>query len=246
MSSEKKRLDVLLVERGLAPSRDAAQRIILAGLARVNDQPANKAGQRHAADARIEVVGALEPFVGRGGVKLQKALEHFHIDPSGAVALDIGASTGGFTDCLLQGGAAKVYAVDAGRNQLSWKLRSDSRVIVLEKVNARYLTEAQVPELADIVTVDVSFISVAKILDPVLARMKSGARIIVLAKPQFEAGPDQVGKGGIVRDEAVRMRVVDELCRAMTERGLRVIGWTESPITGADGNREYLIAAEKG
>jgi len=243
--TEKKRLDVWLVERGLAGSREAARRLVMAGQVRVNDQPAVKPGASIPADARIETLGTAEPYVSRGGRKLRAALDHFQIDPTGAVALDIGASTGGFTDCLLQAGAARVYAIDVGHNQLHWKIRSDPRVIVREKVNARALDESQAPELVDGVVIDVSFISVAKILDPVVARMKPGAWLIVLAKPQFEVGPSEVGKGGIVRDPELHRRVVDDVSRALAERGLAVRGIIQSPILGADGNKEFLIAATR-
>lgn len=239
----KRRLDEWLVERGLTATTDAAQRLILAGKVRVNDQPADKAGERFPASARIETLDPSGPYVGRGGRKLRKALDEYAIDPTGMVGLDIGASTGGFTDCLLQGGAARVYAVDAGRNQLAWKLRSDSRVVTLEKVNARYLTDEHVPEPVDIVVIDVSFISATKVFAPAVARLKAGGRLIVLAKPQFEVAPGEVGEGGIVRDHSLYPRVIEELSQALGDLGLTVDGVIESPIRGADGNIEFLLVA---
>ena len=244
-SLRKERLDVWLVEKGLVPSRDAARRLVLAGKARVNDQPATKPGQRYPEGAKFAVIDPPEPYVGRGGRKLRKALDHFGIAVTGAVALDVGASTGGFTDCLLQAGAARVYAIDVGHNQLDWRLRSDPRVICHEKVNARYLTEEHVPEMVDIVVMDVSFISASKVLPAALARLKTGGRAVVLVKPQFEVGAGEVGKGGIVRDKGLHERVVAEVSLAAEEMGLRVDGVTDSPVLGADGNREFLLAATK-
>ncbi len=244
-SERKERLDVWLVERGLAPSRDAARRLILAGKARVDDAPASKPGHRFPESARIETLEVSEPFVGRGGRKLQKALEAFDINPTGWTALDIGASTGGFTDCLLQGGAAKVYAVDVGHNQLRWELRNDPRVVCLEKTNARYLDASHVPEAVDLVVMDVSFISVSKLIEPVTARLKPGGRIVLLAKPQFEVGPDEVGKGGVVKDPVLHQRVVDDMKAMLEGLHFEVLGAIDSPITGADGNREFLVAGRK-
>ena len=238
----KERLDVWLVERGLATSRDAARRIILAGKVRVNDQPASKPGKVFDETVRIQSLEAAEPYVGRGGRKLEAALSIFAINPAGKVALDVGASTGGFTDCLLQKGAERVYAVDVGRNQLHWKLRQDRRVVVLERVNARYLDASVVPEPVDLVVMDVSFISATKLIRPAAGRLRSGGEMVILVKPQFEVGPGEVGKGGIVRDPALHDQAIALVARAMEGAGTRVLGVIASPIEGADGNREFLMA----
>jgi 23S rRNA (cytidine1920-2'-O)/16S rRNA (cytidine1409-2'-O)-methyltransferase len=238
------RLDALLVERGLAASRERARALILAGSVRVNGQPAAKAGTGVARDADVSVVAADHPYVGRGGLKLAHALDVFGIGVEGCLALDIGASTGGFTDVLLQRGAARVVALDVGHGQLDWKLRRDPRVVVLERVNARALTPADLPEDArrfDIVTIDVSFISLRHILPVLPPLMREGAEVVALVKPQFEAGRAEVGKGGIVRDENVQMRVVDEVTAAADALGLKRLGMTESPIAGMEGNREFLL-----
>ncbi len=238
------RLDTLLVERGLAASRERARALVLAGSVRVNGQPAPKAGTRVARDCAITVASPDHPYVGRGGLKLAHALDTFNIPVAGAIALDIGASTGGFTDVLLQRGAARVVALDVGHGQLDWKLRTDPRVTVMEHVNARYLAADQLPESArafDIVTIDVSFISLAHILPVVPPLVRPGGRVIALVKPQFEAGREEVGKGGIVRDEQVRARVVDDVVAAADQLGLRRAGLTESPIEGMEGNREFLL-----
>ncbi len=238
------RLDALLVERGLAGSRERARALILAGQVRVNDTVVSKAGTPVAADARIELVVPDHPYVGRGGLKLAHALDVFGIDPAGMTALDIGASTGGFTDVLLQRGAARVVALDVGHGQLDWKLRSDPRVVVLERVNARALTPDQLPAEArrfPLVTIDVSFISLRHILPVLPPLLLPGAAVIALVKPQFEAGRAEVGKGGIVRDPAVHARVVDEVAAAADALGLRRAGLAESPIAGMEGNREFLL-----
>ncbi len=238
------RLDALLVERGLAASRERARALIIAGSVRVNGQPASKAGTSVARDADVTVATPDHPYVGRGGLKLAHALDVFGVAVDGRVALDIGASTGGFTDVLLQRGAPRVVALDVGHGQLDWKLRNDPRVIVLERVNARSLTPVDLPESArefDIITIDVSFISLRHILPAVPPLMREGADVIALVKPQFEAGRAEVGKGGIVRDEAVQLRVVEEVTAAANALGLTRAGMTESPIAGMEGNREFLV-----
>jgi len=238
------RLDTLLVERGLTPSRERARALILAGSVRVNGAPAAKAGTSVPHDAEVTVAVPDHPYVGRGGLKLAHALDTFGIATAGRGALDIGASTGGFTDVLLQRGATRVVALDVGHGQLDWKLRSDARVVVLERINARSLTPANLPGDArqfDIITVDVSFISLRHILPVLPPLLRDGADVIVLVKPQFEAGRSEVGKGGIVRDDAVRQRVVDEITAAAEGLGLTRAGLTESPIAGMEGNREFLI-----
>ena len=238
------RLDTLLVERGLAASRERARALILAGNVRVDGQPASKAGTPVAADADVTVAVPDHPYVGRGGIKLAHALEVFGIAVEGRFALDIGASTGGFTDVLLQGGARGVVALDVGHGQLDWKLRTDPRVVVRERVNARTLTPADLPADArsfDIITIDVSFISLRHILPVLPPLMRPGADVIALVKPQFEAGRAEVGKGGIVRDSAVQQRVVEEISGVADALGLKRAGTTESPIAGMEGNREFLI-----
>lgn len=238
------RLDTVLVERGLAASRERARALILAGQVRVNGQTVAKAGAPVAAGSEVTVRTPDHPYVGRGGLKLAHALDVFGIAVEGRTALDIGASTGGFTDVLLQRGAARVVALDVGHGQLDWKIRSDPRVLVLERVNARTLTPAQLPPEArrfDIVTVDVSFISLRQVLPPIPPLLAEHADIVVLVKPQFEAGRDDVGKGGIVRDPAVQERAVDEVTAAADQLGLARVGIVESPITGMEGNREFLM-----
>jgi len=238
------RLDTLLVERGLAASRERARALILAGSVRVDGQPAAKAGTPVAADAEVVVAAPDHPYVGRGGLKLAHALDEFGIDVGGRLALDIGASTGGFTDVLLQRGARRVVALDVGHGQLDWKLRNDPRVVVRERLNARTLTAADLPEDAqsfDVITIDVSFISLRHILPVLPPLMRPGADVIALVKPQFEAGRAEVGKGGIVRDASVQQRVVEEISAAADALGLKRSGMTESPIAGMEGNREFLI-----
>ena len=244
--SARRRLDELLVERGLAESRTKAQALILAGLVFDRDgRRLDKAGKALADDAEIEVRGKDHPWVSRGGVKLAHGLDRFAIDPKGLVALDVGASTGGFTDVLLARGSAKVYAVDVGHGQLAWKIREDPRVVVLERVNARHLTSAEVPEPVDLVVCDASFIPLHLVLAAALDLARPGARLVALIKPQFEVGKDRVGKGGIVRDPVLHQDVCDAVRAWLVERGWNVIGLDASPITGADGNREFLIAAGK-
>ena len=241
----KVRADQLLVARGLAESRTRAQALIMAGAVFSGQRKLAKAGEMLAEDAAVEVRGKDHPWVSRGGIKLDHGLAHFGFDVAGAVALDVGSSTGGFTDVLLSRGAAKVYAVDVGTNQLAWKLRQDPRVVVLEQTNARYLTAEQVPEPVDIVVCDASFISLAKVLEAPLRLAKRGATLVALIKPQFEAGRDEVGKGGVVRDPAVHERVCGEVQAWVESQGWHALGVTESPITGPEGNVEFLIGAQK-
>jgi 23S rRNA (cytidine1920-2'-O)/16S rRNA (cytidine1409-2'-O)-methyltransferase len=243
----KSRLDVALVERGLADSRAKAQALILAGVVYSGERRLDKPGLAIAGDLPLELRGQENPWVSRGGLKLAHALDHFAIDPAGGTWLDIGASTGGFTDVLLARGAAKVYAVDVGHGQLAWKLRQDPRVVVLERTNARRLARADIPDAPDGIVCDASFIGLEVILPAPLALTAPAARLVALIKPQFEVGPAQVGKGGIVRDpdlhREVCARIADWLGR---QPGWTVLGITASPITGADGNREFLIAAQRG
>ena len=245
MRLAKVRADQLLVARGLAESRTRAQALILAGSVFSGDRRVAKAGDLLAEDAPLEVKGRDHPWVSRGGIKLDHGLTHFGFDVAGAVALDIGSSTGGFTDVLLSRGAAKVYAIDVGTNQLAWKLRQDPRVIVHEQTNARYLTDATVPEPVDIVVCDASFIGLAKVLGPALGLANPGAKLVALIKPQFEAGRDEVGKGGVVRDTAVHQRVCDAAAEWVASQGWRVLAVTQSPITGPEGNVEFLLGAVK-
>lgn len=239
----KLRADQLLVERGLVESRTRAQALILAGLVFSGDRRVDKAGQPLAADAPLELKGRDHPWVSRGGVKLAHALAHFGWDVTGAVAIDVGSSTGGFTDVLLTNGAARVYAVDSGTNQLAWKLRQDPRVIVHEQTSARILTADHIPEPVDLIVCDASFIGLAKVLERPLTFAKPDARLIALIKPQFEAGAGEVGKGGVVRDPAVHARVCAEVeAWLAAQPGWRVVGIVQSPITGPEGNIEFLIA----
>ncbi|MBB3910498.1 TlyA family RNA methyltransferase [Sphingomonas desiccabilis] len=237
------RADQLLVDRGLAESRTRAQALVMAGLVFVGDRKIDKPGQQLADDAVLDVRGRDHPWVSRGGVKLAHGLDHFGWAVDGAVAIDVGSSTGGFTDVLLTRGAARVYAVDSGTNQLAWKLRQDPRVIVHEQTSARLLTDAHVPEPVDLIVCDASFIALAKVLDVPMGFARPGARLLALIKPQFEAGRSEVGKGGVVRDPSVHARVCDEVAGWLTGRGWRVEGVTRSPITGPEGNIEFLIAA---
>ncbi len=243
--NEKKRLDVLLVERELVPSRTYARAVIMSGVVYVDDQKVDKAGTLVDPGSHIVVRQARRKFVSRGGFKLESAIEHFNVNVSGAVAMDVGASTGGFTDCLLQRGASRVYALDVGYGQLDWGLRNDKRVIVKERVNCRYLEPELIGESVDIVVMDVSFISLTKILEPVLRLLKSNGAIIALIKPQFEVGKEEVGKGGIVKDETKHQKVIKKIRKKLEDLNCRVIGIIPSPITGADGNREFLIYSIK-
>ena len=241
----KARADQMLVDRGLAESRARAQALILAGVVFSGERKIEKAGQALPEDAALEVRGRDHPWVSRGGIKLAHGLEHFGWDVSGAIGLDVGSSTGGFTDVLLSKGAARVYAVDVGTNQLAWKLRQDPRVIVHEQTNARYLTGEQVPEPIDIIVCDASFIALAKVLDKAVDFARPGGRLLALVKPQFEAEREEVGKGGVVRDSAVHERVVAGFCGWIEGRGWRVEGTARSPITGPEGNVEFLVAARR-
>jgi len=241
----KQRADQMLVDRGLAESRTRAQALIMAGLAFAGERKIDKPGQMLAEEVVIEVRGRDHPWVSRGGIKLAHALDQFGWDVSGAVAIDVGSSTGGFTDVLLSRGAARVYAVDSGTNQLAWKLRQDPRVIVHEQTSARILTAAHIPESVDLIVCDASFIGLAKVLDVPLGFAKPGARLIALIKPQFEAGRDEVGKGGVVRDPEVHDRVCREVAEWLISKDWEVVGTTRSPITGPEGNVEFLIAAQR-
>lgn len=243
------RLDVLLVERGLAASRERARALILAGQVRVNGAIESKAGHAVAADADIALVEPDHPYVGRGGVKLAHALDAFGIDPAGRAALDVGASTGGFTDVLLRRGAVHVVALDVGHGQLDWTIRNDPRVTVIERVNARTLTADRLPDAwraFGIITMDLSFISIRQVLPAIAPLLASAGDLVALVKPQFEAGREEVGKGGLVRDAAVHARVLDEATRAADALGLTRIALTESPITGAEGNREFFLHLRHG
>lgn len=250
----KQRLDQLLVDRGLFSSRTQAQAAIMAGLVFINGQKSDKSGKSFPDDVEIEVKGQEHPYVGRGGMKLEQALKEFKIDVKGKTAIDVGASTGGFTDCLLQHGAARVYAIDVGYGQLAWKLRQDPRVVILERTNVRHLTLNEFKnkvsnfgfQISDLAVIDVSFISLAKILPAVYNLLSDRAEVIALIKPQFEARREQVGKGGIVKDEQVRQEVVKKARQKAEAIGFKAKGIIESPITGADGNIEFLIHLVKG
>jgi 23S rRNA (cytidine1920-2'-O)/16S rRNA (cytidine1409-2'-O)-methyltransferase len=241
--SVKKRLDLLVVERGLAESREKAQAMILAGEVRVNGERSDKAGAQIADDARIEVSGTSGKYASRGGLKLEGALEDFGIYPSGKICLDIGASTGGFTDCLLQHGARLVYAVDVTPQQMAWRLVQDARVKQI-KANARSLRPDQIPEPADLVTMDVSFISVAKVLPAVVSAAGSNAEYLILVKPQFELDRGDIGRGGIVRDASLHERAIERVRAAAVAAGLRVEGVRPSHLTGAEGNQEFFLHAK--
>lgn len=245
MKQVRERLDKVLVEQGLAPSRERARALIMAGMVIVEDHAAVKAGEPVLPDARIRLKGVDHPYVSRGGLKLQKALDEFCIAVAGRVALDVGASTGGFTDCLLQRGVKKVYAVDVGYGQLAWKLRQDARVVNLEKTNIRYLEQSALGEIPDLAVIDASFISLDKILPRVIMLIAPHASIVALIKPQFEVGRGEVGKGGVVRDENKQQVVIGKISLLAEALGLHVKGVTESPITGPKGNREFLICLEK-
>ncbi|ALJ36930.1 TlyA family RNA methyltransferase [Azospirillum brasilense] len=240
------RADVALVERGLAESRAKAQALILAGLVYSDTKRIDKAGDAIAEDAPLSVKGQDHPWVSRGGLKLVKGLDVFSIDPTGLTAVDVGASTGGFTDVLLTRGAARVYAVDVGHGQLAWKLRNDPRVVVLEKTNARHLTSTEIPDPVDMVVCDASFIGLEVVLPAALALVVPGGRLVALIKPQFEVGKGRVGKGGVVREPELHQEVCDRI-RGWLDAlpGWRVLDITESPITGPEGNKEFLIGAVK-
>lgn len=237
----RERIDKVLVERGLAESRTRAQALILAGQVLVREQRIDKPGQLIDPNDDIRIKGETPRYASRGGLKLEAALSEFKINPEGKNCLDVGASTGGFTDCLLQHGAARVWAIDVGHNQIVWRLRQDPRVVVQEGVNARNLSPDQFPVRFDIATIDVSFISLTKVFPSVRESLKVGADLIALIKPQFEVGKGEVGRGGIVTDPAKHQRVLDEISRAALEVGLSPAGLLESPILGAEGNREFLM-----
>ncbi|MBE3572321.1 MAG: TlyA family RNA methyltransferase [Moorella humiferrea] len=237
----KQRLDVLLVSKGLFPSRQQAQAAIMAGEVLVNDVPVDKPGAKVPLEAEIRLTGRPLPYVSRGGLKLEKALRDFNIDLRQKVVLDVGASTGGFTDCALKHGASKVYAVDVGYGQLAWSLRGDPRVVVLERTNARHLDRDKLGEPVDVATIDVSFISLVKVMPAVLGCLKPEGEVIALVKPQFEAGPDRVGKKWVVRDPAVHREVLQEVISALAGLGLKIYGLTWSPISGPEGNLEFLL-----
>jgi 23S rRNA (cytidine1920-2'-O)/16S rRNA (cytidine1409-2'-O)-methyltransferase len=241
----KTRLDVALVERGLAETRAAAQRLVMAGLVFSGERRLDKAGQAVAGETPLEVRGQPHPYVSRGGLKLERALDFFSIPVAGRIALDVGSSTGGFTDCLLQRGAAKVYAVDVGTNQLAWKLRTDPRVVSMEKTNIRDITRAEIPDPVELIVCDASFIGLRTALPAALALAGPGAHLAALIKPQFEVGKGRVGKGGIVRDPALHDEVRATISAWLAEQpGWTVLGITDSPIEGAEGNKEFLIGAQ--
>ena len=237
----KKRLDILVFEKGLANSRQKASALIMAGNILVNNFPVNKPGSMVPVDAQIVNKGSDLPFVSRGGYKIEEAIQSLHIDVAGKTCLDVGASTGGFTDCLLQHGAARVYAVDVGYGQLDWKLRQDPRVIAIERTNIRYATEALLPEPFDLISVDVSFISLKIVIPAIKKFLKNRGTILALIKPQFEVGKNQVGKGGVVKDPKLHQSVIDELSEFFCETGFTTGGVIPSPILGPKGNKEFII-----
>ncbi len=241
----KKRLDILVVEQGLAESREKAKSLIMTGSIYINNQKFDKPGETINEDAVLELRGKKLQYVSRGGLKLEKAMQLFPVSIEGAVCMDIGASTGGFTDCMLQCGAAKVYAVDVGYGQLAWQLRTDSRVVNLERTNARYLTQNEIPEEIFLTSVDVSFISLTKILPAIHTLLQEKGYAVCLIKPQFEAGKENVGKKGVVRDKAVHTAVVDKIITYVLSVGFSVCALTFSPVKGPEGNIEYLICLQK-
>ena len=241
----KERLDVLLVNRGLAPSREKAKTMIMEGNVFVNNNREDKAGSMFLDDCNIEIHGNTLRYVSRGGLKLEKAMTHFGVALDGKVCMDIGASTGGFTDCMLQNGASKVYAVDVGYGQLAWKLRQDERVVCMEKTNIRYVTPADIADALDFASVDVSFISLTKVLGPARELLKEHGQMVCLIKPQFEAGREKVGKKGVVRDKAVHEEVIEKIITFALENGFSIHNLEYSPIKGPEGNIEYLVYIEK-
>lgn len=242
---KKERLDVLVVERGLAESRTRAQALILAGQVVVDDQRVDKPGTRVSLDAELRLKGEVLPFVSRGGLKLEAALKQFGIDVAGAVCADIGASTGGFTDCLLQRGAARVHAIDVGYGQLHEKLRTDARVVSRERVNARHLTDEELPEPVRVIVIDVSFISLTLVLPGVLPKLAPGGVLVALVKPQFEVGPQQIEKGGVVRDAQARQAAIDRIAAFVVDQGLTLVGTMDCPVPGPAGNVEALLVAKR-
>ncbi|MBN1899933.1 TlyA family RNA methyltransferase [Candidatus Sumerlaeota bacterium] len=246
MKENKKRLDALIVERNLAESREKAQRLILAGLAQIKGVDHPKPGMRIPPDTEIFIDVPGERYVSRGGYKLGAALDAFHIDPFGMVCLDVGASTGGFTDCLLQRGAKRIYAVDVGYGQFHYRLRNDPRIILLERVNARYLTSSEIPESIDLAVIDVSFISLHLVLQPIIDFLSPRGTVVALIKPQFEAGKEKVPRGGVIRDREIHCEVLELAMSKLRDNGWRVTGLTPSPIAGVSGNREYLACLIRG
>lgn len=241
----KERLDVLLVKRGLAESREKAKAVIMTGNVFVDGQREDKAGQTFPDTAQIVVKGKKMKYVSRGGYKLERAMESFPIDLIGNVCMDVGSSTGGFTDCMLQNGAKLVYAIDVGTNQLAWKLRQDERVVSMEKTNIRYVTPEDIGEAVDFVSIDVAFISLTKVLPAVMELMKEGAQIVCLIKPQFEAGREKVGKKGVVREPEIHIEVIEQITAFTKEMGFSILGLDHSPIRGPEGNIEYLLYMRK-
>lgn len=241
----KKRIDTLVFEKGLAESREKAKLLIMAGEVYVDNQKCDKPGDTVAEDASVEVRGKGLKYVSRGGLKLEKAMKTFPITLENAICMDVGASTGGFTDCMLQNGATKVYAVDVGYGQLAWKLRTDERVINLERTNARYLSTEQIPDSIDFTSVDVSFISLTMILPSIYALLKEGGHTVCLIKPQFEAGREKVGKKGVVREHSIHQEVIEKILNFALTNGFSVCGLTYSPVKGPEGNIEYLAYLEK-
>lgn len=237
----KERLDVLLVKNNLAESREKAKAIIMSGIVYVDGQKEDKAGTTFEETARLEVRGSTLKYVSRGGLKLEKAMSHFGAELAGKVCMDVGASTGGFTDCMLQNGAVRVYAVDVGHGQLAWKLRNDPRVVCMEKTNIRYVTPEDIGEPAEFVSIDVSFISLTKVLGPVKRLLTENGQIVCLIKPQFEAGREKVGKKGVVREKSTHLEVINTVIAFATELGFEVLGLEFSPIKGPEGNIEYLL-----
>ena len=242
---EKERLDVLLVKRGLAESREKAKAIIMTGNVFVEEQREDKAGSTFAEDAQIRIKGTPMKYVSRGGYKLEKAMELWHVPLQDKLCMDVGSSTGGFTDCMLQNGAVKVYAIDVGTNQLAWKLRQDERVVSMEKTNIRYVTPEDIADPIDFSSIDVAFISLTKVLIPVWNLLKNGGRVVCLVKPQFEAGREKVGKKGVVRDKKVHEEVVCHIMKYALSMGFEILGLSYSPIKGPEGNIEYLLYIEK-
>lgn len=242
---KKERLDALLVKRALAESREKAKAIIMTGNVFVNEQREDKAGSTFPVDVNIEIKGTPMKYVSRGGYKLEKAVDLWQVPLEGRICMDVGSSTGGFTDCMLQNGAVKVYAIDVGTNQLAWKLRQDERVISMEKTNIRYVTEEQISDAIDFTSIDVAFISLKKVLLPVWNLLTGGGRVVCLVKPQFEAGREKVGKKGVVRDQKVHLEVVEEIMKFALMMGFSILQLSFSPIKGPEGNIEYLLYLEK-
>ena len=241
----KERIDRLLAEREMVSSRERARALIMEGRIRVDGQVVNKAGTQVSLDALIEIRGQDLPFVSRGGIKLEGALDAFGVNPQGMVVMDVGASTGGFTDCMLQRGASKIYAVDVGYGQLAWKLQRDPRVVNLERRNVRYLRREEIKEEVDLIVIDTSFISIEKFLPHLLQFLRKGGTILGLIKPQFEVGKGEVGKGGVVKDPALHRKVIERISELSQDLGLRVLGVTESPLLGPKGNKEFFIYLRK-